>query len=215
MKRARLNRNPNSTKDKSRLRSTFKRDMHTYSDTMLKDFVTSPSSVRKTDPIMQMMHELAKDEQVRRHGLKKAWKEGEFAPVKKKGLDPFAPVKVTFAGLKYVFDLPYRVYSGKLEGDIERATDYVFENIDQLLHFKERADKRWHNWAVAHHLAHKTSTDFIKQGYDVVNRFAFDDSPSVLKMQFKRYKNKYPSLVIVPTQVRGKKYYDLMVKANT
>lgn len=212
MKRSRLNRSSSSMKDKNRLRSTFKQDMHTYSDTMLNDFVASPASVRKTDPIMQMMHELAKEETVKRHEMKKSWKEGEFAPPKKGFADP---LKVSFAGLKYVFDLPYKIYSGKLEGDVERATDYVFENIDQLLHRKERADKRWHNWAVAHNLAHKTTTDFIKQGYDVVNRFSFDENPAILKMQFKKYKNRYPSLAIVPTQVRGKKYYDLMVKADT
>jgi len=209
VKRSRLQRGM-SPKDRSRLRVSLAKEMHVYSDKMVKDFATSPKSVREKDPMMQLLYELAKREQARRKELKRIWGEKPLAPppLKKELLKPIK-------AMGYVLDLPYRIYSGKIEGDIERATDYFFQRLETFTKKTKRAGDRWHQFAVAHHLARKTTTDFIKEGYDVVNRFKYDTDPKMLKMHFQRYKKKFPKMIVVPTQVRGKKYYDLMVKADT
>jgi len=213
MRRVRLQRSFSSFRNKSRLKGELKKEMRFFSDKMLQDILSAPKRNLERDPLLQLMFEVAREERERRRELKKVWGSKPLEPpsVKEeilKGLKPIAK------SVTYTFDLPYRIYSGKLEGDIERATDYFFSKLDKFVHWKERAEKRWHKFALAHKLAKRTSTDLIKEGYDVINRFDFDTDPKILKMQLVRYRKKYPKMVVVPVEINGKKYYDIMVKPS-
>jgi len=212
VKRSRLSRSGRLAGNPTRLRSQMRSEMMTYSDKLLVDLSSSHVKVRSADPVMQMLYELAKDEIVRRRHLRKQWGRVVGQTPREQFVQE---ISGKFKPVRLLLSLPEKVYSGRLEHDIEHATNYFFDKLDHFLHKGRNAKERWNQFAVAHGLAKRTSTDFIKAGYDVVNRYAYDADPAVLKREFLRYREKYPRMVVVPSVVDNKRYYDIMVRMRT
>jgi len=214
MRRTRLSRKGTNPAHQERLRREVRSEVQTYSDKMLKDFASSPEHIRRTDPMMQFLWEESNKELSHRKELKKLWGKKPLVPPKGKMAIP-PKMQKSFKFFKLWLALPERVYEGHLEHDVEHASNYFFDKLDHFLHKGRDAKERWHQFAVAHHLARVTTTDYIAKGYDIVNRFPYDADPDVLKVRFRSYKQRFPSLVVVPTDVEGRKYYDLMAKTKT
>lgn len=210
-KRTRLPKKSKAGAD-SRLRSAIRQELKMVSDARLTDYIGASKSALSVDPLLSAYHELAVREAERRKSVRKLYgaEPPELAP--KGALVLAGTLEAPRQVAKRIADFYASVARGDLAEDVVFAVDYLGDKLSEFWHSKEKAEKRWLDFAKAHNIIRKTEGDYLAGGYTLKRRLPVDVQPATLRKSLQNYRKGYESVVIVPTRVNGKPKYSLFVK---